>query len=406
MSFLKNIKKGLTTSKLTRIYLDHASAMPMYKEAVKAMTPFLVDNFGNASSIHFEGQEAKNALHEARSKVAQILQIQPAGVIFTSGGTESNNLAIRGVVSTKRRDGTPMNQMEIITTKIEHPATEKTLVYLSRKGVKIHYVSVDAGGQVILSELRGLINEQTILVCISYVNSEIGTIEDIGAVSRVLEQEQALGQHVLLFIDASQAPLWLPCELPRHKINLMSLDAGKFGGPKGVGILACGKGIKLEAITFGGGQENGLRPGTEPLAQIVGGVKALEIAQQSYLSRSESVRNLRDYFMAKLTNEISGCIVNGSVGEKRVANNVNVSIPGIDSEFVVVVLDTHGVSASTRSACSAAGGGESTVVKAISGDSARASSTLRFTLGEDTTKAELDKTVAILAKHVEELKNL
>ena len=406
MSFLGDINKVLIPTKVNRIYLDHAAATPMHHEAVRAMIPYLIKNFGNASAIHFEGQQAKDALKEARVKVARVLQTQPAGVTFTSGGTESNNLAIRGVVSARRKVGLSLDQMEIITTKIEHPATLRTLDYLAGEGVKVHYVSVDAGGRIILSELRDLINKQTILVCTSYVNSEIGIIEDIGAVSRVLGQEVAHGQHILLYVDAAQAPLWLPCELPRHKVDLMSFDAGKFGGPKGVGILVRGKGVELEPVTFGGGQENGLRPGTEPLAQIVGCVKALEIAQQSWQSRSESVVKVRDYFIAKLMKEIPGIVINGSVGEKRIANNINISIPGIDSEFAVVVLDTHSVSASTRSACSVAGGGESTVVKAISGDHARASSTIRFTLGETTTKAELDKTVSILVKHVDELRKL
>ena len=399
--FINKFVAGQRTSDTSRVYLDHASATPLYPEVVKAMSPYFREIFGNASAIHQEGQLAKKALDEARAKVAQILQIQPTSVTFTSGGTESNNLAIRGVVANKRKIGIPFAQMEIITTRIEHPATIKTMDYLAREGVKIHYVAVDSNGRVILTELKKLINVQTILVVVSYVNSEIGTIEDLGAIKRLLIKGAPSLQHILLYVDASQAPLWLPCELARFKIDLMSFDASKFGGPKGVGILAHGKGIDLEPIIFGGGQENGLRPGTEPLAQIVGATIALGIAQGSWLERSLSVRKMRDYFILQLTRKIPGMIINGDIGMNRVANNVNLSILGLDSEFAVVVFDTHGVAISTKSACSSAGGGKSAVVMEISGEVGRATSTLRFTLGETNTKKEIDKTVAILIKHLD-----
>ena len=393
--------KSIRTPAVTRIYLDYASATPLLPGVKAVMEPFWTSMFGNPSAIHTEGAQAKAALTTARASVASILQIQPSGVTFTSGGTESNNLAILGSVSALRGKGIPYTAMEIITTRIEHPATLRTVEHLSGEGVTVHYVAVDSVGRIMLSELKTLLSAKTVLVSVAYVNSEIGTIEDIGAISRIIKAHvRTNNTKTVLHVDAAQTPLWLPCQLSRLGADLLSLDAGKFGGPKGVGVLAHTKDVTLTPVTYGGGQEAGVRPGTESLVAIVGFTKALELANQNWENNQASVIVLRDYFIAEIKKAIPGVILNGAVDDSRVANNVNISILGLDSEFAVISLDVAGIACSTKSACSSVGGGESTVVMAISGDMARASSTLRFSLGVSTTKSELDQVVAVLSAHI------
>ena len=382
-----------------RIYLDFAAATPVHPSVIDAMAPFQSDVFGNLSAIHSEGVAAKAAVTAARANVARVLGVQPAGVTFTSGGTESNNLAIQGVVAALRRQGVAYTDMEIITTAIEHPATLRTVEYLAEEGVTVRYVLVNDVGRVELQELAKLLSPKTVLVTVAYVNSEIGTIQDLGAIARVIKKHNHdTGATTLLHTDAAQAPLWLPCMLSQHGVDLLSLDAGKFCGPKGVGVLARVKGVELRTVSHGGGQEAGLRPGTEPVALVVGLATALTLAQSEWKERAEKVSALRDYFITELTKAIPSLEVNGPSGNDRVANNVNISIPGLDSEFAVISLDVAGIAASTKSACSSAGGGESVVVMAISNNKARASSTLRFTLGSDTTKDEIDSTIVTLQK--------
>ncbi len=400
MFTLWSSKKG-DLQKTKRIYLDYASATPLRREVLEAMMPYLTESFGNPGSIHTEGQIAKAAVTNARATVARTLAVQPECVTFTSGGTESNNLGIIGAVKARHDSGVPHNQIEIITTEIEHPATSKAFDYLGELGVVVKYAPVNEGGEIILSELQSLLTPATLLVSVAYVNSEIGVIQDIGAISRLLAKFSK--QHestIFLHVDAAQAPLWLPCELSRLGCDLMSLDAGKFGGPKGVGVLVHQKRVLISNISYGGGQERGLRPGTESVASIVGFATALDIAQKSWTSNSKKVGALQQYFYQKLSEMIPLAVINGVVGEARVANNINISIPGIDSEFAVVTLDVAGIAISTKSACSSAGGGASTVVETITNDVARASTTLRFSLGVETTHHDIDTAVKVLANHV------
>lgn len=430
-----------------RTYLDYASASPLRAEVLAGMMPYLTESFGNPGSIHAEGQIAKAAVTDARIKVARALSVQPECVTFTSGGTESNNLGIFGVVKACHESGVPYEEIEVITTKIEHPATSKTFEYLGGLGVVVKYAPVDEGGQIILSELQALLAPTTLLVSVAYVNSEIGVIQDIGAISRLISKytkqqaferttemsatssvqtkaddpyslcgEENFGLNkregyrlrsfdIFLHVDAAQAPLWLPCELARLGCDLMSLDAGKFGGPKGVGALVHQKRVAITNISYGGGQESGLRPGTESVALIVGFALAFELAQKTYSKNSESVGALQQYFYQKLSEMIPTAVINGVVGESRVANNINISIPNIDSEFAVVTLDVAGFAISTKSACSSAGGGASAVVQTITNDTARASTTLRFSLGVETTSQDIDTVLTVLANHVSKISN-
>lgn len=383
----------------TRIYLDYAAATPLRHEVAVAMREIYESSYANPSSIHAEGVTIRKKIEAAREHVAGILEVRSDGVVFTTGGTESNNLAVFGAIEAARVAGTAYEDMEVITTKLEHPSLLRACEALVGRGVTVHYAPVDVEGIIELKEFGALVSEKTVLVATAYVNSEIGTIQPLRKLSKVLKEVSPKG---LLLVDGAQAPLWLPCQLDRIGADILTLDGGKVYGPKGSGVIALRHGVELAATLFGGGQEAGLRPGTENPALIVGLETALAIAQENHEMR-QGYAKLRDYFIEEME-KIDGVVLNGS-RENRVTNNINISIPGIDSEFAVITLDEKGVAASTKSACSGARSGLSEVVMAISGDAARAASTIRFTLGETTNQAQIDKVVAILREHVERVRH-
>jgi cysteine desulfurase len=263
------------------------------------------------------------------------------------------------------------------------------------------YAPVKDDGQLDMTALRTLIDSSVVLLTLAYVNSEVGVITDTRAVRRLLDEvEKKMGTTIRLHVDGAQAPLWLPCQLVRIGADLLSLDGGKCGGGKGIGALVMKKGVTIAPLLRGGGQEMGLRPGTEPVHLIAAFATALQEAQSGWQKRSEKVTAVRDYALAEIAKQIPSAVVNGPEGEARVANNVHISIPGLDAEFAVITLDTHGIAASTKSACSSKGGGASVVVLAMTGDETRATATLRFTLGPDTTTADIDQMLVVLTKHV------
>lgn len=382
-----------------RIYLDYAAATPVRKEVLKKMKPHMYSHFGNAGAIHAEGVFAKKSIAEARERLASTLRIRPEGIVFTASGTESNNLALLGVIESLHRKGRAYADMEVVSSAIEHASVLEVLMYLQSKGVVMRYVAVDAQGVISLPSLQECLTEKTVLVTFAYVNSEIGTIQPIRKIARTVRKFQK-DTHTQIHIhsDAAQAPLWLPCALDQLACDSLTLDAGKCYGPKGIGVLAFTHGVSLIPLYFGGGQEAGYRPGTENTASIVGAVESLCIAQELYEERSVKTVALRDMFITELLT-LEGCILNGS-REDRVANNVHISIPGVDSEFAVICLDEAGIACATKSACGGAKGDGSTVVRAITGDNARSKSTIRFTLGEATTKSEIRSTVNVLRSHI------
>tara|TARA_B100000508_G_scaffold56124_1_gene43734 strand:- start:1993 stop:3192 length:1200 start_codon:yes stop_codon:yes gene_type:complete len=385
-----------------RVYLDWAAATPLLPEAKAAMEPYLGELYGNPSAIHQEGVVARRAVEEAREKVARAVQVRPEYVTFTAGGTEANNLAILGVIKELQASGREFSDMEVVTTRIEHPSVLRTMEELVRLGVAVKHVSVDEVGKVAIAELRGLLNEKTVLVSVAYANSEIGTVQPLHSIKKALkEAEQRLGTTINFHVDAAQAPLWLRCQLDAVGADFMTLDTAKCCGPKGVGILVRSHRAAISEVTFGGGQESGLRPGTENVAGIVGAGVALEWAQIGWQERAEQARTVRDQAIEHIQAETPEAILNGAEGEDRIANNINISLPGLDTEFTTVVLDKEGFAVSTKSACSGAGGGESAVVKEISSDPARASSTLRITLGPDTTFEQLKTLSAVLKAHID-----
>lgn len=407
MRFWHHLKKPKATPSVAadRVYLDYAAATPMTEAAVTAMTRFMRDDFGNPGGIHKEGVLAKRALEAYRTNVARTLQVPESGVVFTSGGTESNNLALRGIIEALQAAGRSYQSMTIVSTKLEHPATLRTLEGLAALGVTVLYAPVMEDGQLDIVAFKNLLTPAVVLVSLAYVNSEVGVITDCRNVRRVLdEHEKKTAAKIYFHVDGAQAPLWLPCDLPRLGADLLSLDGGKCGGGKGIGALAMKRGIQIAPLLRGGGQEMGLRPGTEPVHLIAAFATAFREAQKNWQTRSDAVALVRDYALAQITKLIPTAVINGPQVEWRVANNIHISIPGIDAEFAVITLDTHGIAASTKSACSSKGGGASTVVLAMTGDEARATSTLRFTLGPDTTTADIDQMLGALTAHLETLK--
>lgn len=385
-----------------RIYLDHAASTPTHPLVIEAMMPYITGNYGNPSAIHAEGRTTRRALEAARSTIATIHSVKPAGIIFTAGGTEANNIAIVGFLKKLHHDGKAWDQMEVITTAIEHPSLTETLNEMSKLGVIIKQVQVDNEGKIFLEDLKMQLSIHTVLCTFAYVNSEIGVVQKVHAIARTIrsfEQEQG-DIKIALHIDAAQAPLWLPCDLPRLDADFITLDGAKCGGPKGIGAVVARKAGHFSPIQFGGGQETGVRPGTENVAGIVGLARALLIAQTGREARAEKIIKVRDEALKALTIQLPEAILNGPTGLDRIANNINVSLVGLDTEYAVVVLDQAGIAASTKSACAGAGSGESVVVKTITGDPNRARSTIRLTLHEESKVDEVIKAFNILSQHV------
>ncbi len=367
---------------------------------------------GNPSSIHQEGMKAKKTLDEARRKTAAFFGARPEEIIFTSGGTESNNLSIFGAIGAGKH---------AITTVIEHSSVLECFRELEKRGIKVDYLPVNSGGILELKNLENALRPETILVSIGYANSEIGVIQPIREISKLLTtiySEMSFSGKLLadqplphlakslpstpfrnckkpfFHCDASQAPLYLNCEKEKLGADLITIDGHKIYGPLGVGALFVRRGVKLKPIMFGGGQESGLRPGTENVPAIIGLAEVLELAKKNCEKESARLIILRDFFIAEISREIPQAILNGNY-EGRLPNNINFSFPGTEAEFLALQLDAAGVAVATKSAC-LKNERESYVIKALGGDSRRATSAIRFSLGKDTKRSDLAYTIKVL----------
>ena len=396
--FLKSIGEARRAQKgdSKRIYLDYAAAAPVDARVIRVMEPYWSDVFGNPSSVHKEGMSAKNALDTARARIAKILKTRARDIVFTSGGTEANNIAIKGTVAHLLKEGIAPQAIEIVSTKLEHPSILEVLNGMAEVGVKVLYAPVMSDGMIDAQAFEKLLTPHTRLVTFAYAQSELGVVNDVKKLSRIvrLYRQSQKTEYPFVHIDASQAPLWLPLQMDSLGVDMMTLDAGKCRGPKGVGTLALRGAISLSPVTLGGSQENGKRPGTENLPLILGMAEALSLAQDDFEKRAKTVAHVRDYFFEALASAFPDVVIHGSRAS-RIANNVNVSIPTIDGEYAVVWLDSRGVSASTKSACSGSTGG-SDAVRVLGGSDEDALGTLRFTLGEETTKNDVDTVISIL----------
>ncbi len=375
-----------------QIYLDHAATTYLDLRVKKEMDLVLEKVYANPGSLHQYGLKAKELLGRCRTRVAEIIKADPSEIIFTSGGTESINLAIKGIAFSKGKG-------HIITSKIEHPAGLRTCEYLEKKGFSITYLEVDQDGLVNPKEVEKVIRKDTILISIMYANNEIGTIEPIAEIGAVAERHK-----IPFHTDACQAG-FLDLDVKKLKIDLMTLNGGKIYGPKGSGILYVKKGIKLEPLIHGGGQERGLRSGTENLANIVGFTKALELAQKEKEAENKRLVGLRDYFIQEVLKRIPKVFLNGDP-TKRLANNANISFLDVEGESVLLYLDHKGIMVSTGSACSSEKLEISHVLDAIGLKHDAAHGSIRFTLGKKTTKEELDYTVKELIPIIKSLRQI
>lgn len=386
-----------------RIYLDAAATTPVRPEVLAAMDPFWRRDFGNPAALYKEGVTAQRALIRARTKIARTLYVRAEEITFTSGGTEANNLAIMGVVTSHLKRGRKPETLHVITTKLEHSSILACVEELERIGVRVTYAPVKSDGRVDLQAFEAMLTPETVLVSVHLVNNEIGVIQPLRDVARRIAAYKALHPDaaITLHTDASQAPLFLDCSPERLGVNLLTLDGQKVYGPKGIGFLFHQRKISLEPIIRGGGQEGGLRSGTEPLPLIVGLAEALVIAAKEREATSARIQLLRDRFVEDLRARIPQMLINGGMVD-RIPNNVNISIPAINTEFLTIHLDKAGIAVATKSACLRDEPG-SLVVSSLGYDAARSESTLRLTLGLYTTGEELERAAETIGRIVVQL---
>lgn len=377
-----------------KIYLDNAATTRLDERVFRAMKPYFDKQYGNASSIHYLGQEAYLDLQKAKERVAKLIGGRAESVVFTSGASEANNLILKGVALANQAKGN-----KIVVSNIEHPCVRESANELARAGFQIAYAEVNKEGVVTPEALEKVVDKETILVSIMTVNNEIGTINDITALAKVAHKHGAY-----FHTDAVQAVPYLKLDIKKMGIDLLSLSGHKFYGPKGVGVAYIAKGIKVKPLIIGGGQEGGLRAGTYNMPGIIGLAAALEIAYKERSAYLKRVKSLRDYFWNRLNKEIAGLELNGSM-KHRVPANLNVMFGSIEGEAILIDLSTKGICVSTGSACSATDLRASYVLRAIGLDKNKLNSNIRFSLGRFNTKAEVDYTIKCLKKTVNRLRS-
>ena len=363
---------------MNRIYLDHAATTPMRREVIEAMQPYLSQYFGNPSSLHHFGKEAANAINDAREKVAQILSARPDEIVFVSGGTESDNLAVLGVAYANRDRG-----KHIITTQIEHYAVLEPCRFLEREGWRVTYLPVDRSGMVDPEDVREAITDETVLISVMHANNEIGTLQPLKEIG-ILAKERGAYFHT----DAVQTFSHIPIQVDEIHADLLSFSGHKFYGPKGVGGLYVRKGTAITPYLHGGYQEFRLRAGTENVAGIMGVGKAVQLATLEMDAQTAYITALRDRLVKSLL-EIEGVRLNGHPSQ-RLPNNINITAELVDGEAMLINLDFKGIAVSTGSTCTAASKGPSHVLTAIGLSYEDARSALRITLGKDNTEQEIE----------------
>lgn len=396
---------------MKKIYLDNSATTKVDKVVVTAMSKYWSEDFGNPSSIHSMGLKAKVVLQKARKTISSFLNAHDREIVITSGGTEANNLAIFGLVNAERQKGRKYSDIHIITTEIEHSSIYECLKELESRGAKIDYLKVNQYGLINPKDLRELITKYTLLVSVGYANSEIGVIQPIKEIIKEIRHKRKEFTEnrfsvPYFHIDASQAGLYLNMNVEELGVDLMTLDAQKMYGPKGIGVLYIRNGVEISPIIFGGGQEKGLRSGTENVPLIVGMACALELAWKNKNKESVRLEKLRDNFFTNVKKIIPNIIINGDL-KNRLPNNINISIPGQDGEMMVLRLDELGIICSSASAC-ASGEGESKVVRKIAEKTessseeinTRAQSTIRFSLGKETNIGNIKTLLKSLKKAV------
>lgn len=379
------------------VFLDYASITPIDKRVAKKMREVEEMTFANPSALYSSAILAKSLVSDARQKISDILNVSKSDLVFTSGGTEANNLAILGVFNRfKSGDFTP----HFVTTTIEHPSVLEVFKQIEKIGGEVTYVEIAESGVVQSKDIVDAVKSNTVLVSVMYANNEIGTIQPIHEISRAIKDSRSkntLYHTPYLHTDASQAGLYLSLNMQKLGVDMMTLDGIKMYGPRGAGILALKSLVEISPITFGGGQEQGLRSGTENVPAIVGLAEALVIAEQMKENEGERVKEIRDYAISEIKNNFKTADLNGSA-ENRLPNNINFCFKGLDAEFAVIQLDVLGVSASYSSSCRTLKDDSSSyVIKNIGRENCELSS-LRFTLGRESRKSDIDFLIQCLKK--------
>lgn len=387
---------------MKRVYLDHAAATPVDPQVLDAMQPFFSKQFGNAGGLYEEGRLANKTLEFARETIARVIGARAEEIIFTSGGTESDNLAIFGVAGKQ-----PAPRCHIITTAFEHHAVLHPCQRLEKEGFDVTYLDVGEDGIVDPNDVKKALRPETILVTIMYANNEIGTIQPIREIAETIKEyrTQNKSAHPYFHTDACQAAGYLNINVCDLGVDMMTVNASKIYGPKGIGMLYRAMGVPLKPMIVGGGQEMRMRGGTENIPLVVGFAKALQLTQDMRVAESKRLSALRDYFIKELMRRISKTVLNGDAN-KRLPNNVNVSILDIEGEALVLYCDAKGIAFSTGSACTSESLDPSHVILALGKPYEFAHSSMRFTLGRSTTKEDLDYVLEVLPKTTEWLRTV
>ena len=382
---------------MKRIYMDHAATTPLEKEVFEAMQPYFSEKFGNASSLHKFGRESREVIEESREIIARVINASPDEIYFTSGGTESDNLAIKGVAFRNKKE----NKRHIMTSKIEHHAVLHTCQYLEKIGFRVDYVPVDKYGMINVNDLEEKITKETSVISVMHANNEIGTIEPIREIGEILKEKE-----IYFHTDAVQTVGKIPIDVEKLNVDLLTISAHKIYGPKGVGALYVRKGTKIDPILHGGGHEKGLRSGTENVPGIVGLAKAIELAEKRMKNgESERLERLKDKIIKEVLSNMDKVKLNGHP-KLRLPNNVNFSFYGIEGEALVLKLDSYGIATSTGSACSSKSLEPSHVLIAIGLRPEDAHGSLRITLGKENTEEDVSYLLEVLPKVVNELREI
>jgi len=377
---------------MKQIYLDNAATTKVDEQVLKTMIPYFNDKFGNASSQHMMGQDAKNAMEKSRKIIAKSFGAKTHEIIFTSGGTESNNFALKGLFFENYPE-----KDHIITTKIDHDCVLNACKWLETQGAKVTYLDVDREGFVDLNQLKNSLSEKTILVSVIHGNNETGTIQDLGKIGKICKEKK-----VLFHTDACQSFTKVPIDVKTQDIDLITLNAHKIHGPKGVGALYIRDGIKITPFFHGGGHEQKLRSGTENVSGIVGFSKSIDVANKKDVKR---MAELRDKLIKEVL-KIPDTKLNGPTGEKRLANNINISFNNIEGEAIGGYLENDGIYTSTGSACSSHSLESSHVLKAIGLTPVQANSSLRISISKYTTDEDINYFLEKLSKVVGKLRKI
>ena len=386
---------------MRRVYLDNSATTPVDPRVVAAMLPYLTEKFGNPSSVHFFGQEARASVDRARREVAALVGARPNEIVLLSGGTEANNLAIRGVTDAAREHG-----RHVITSQIEHSAVRGVCDELERRGWEVTRLPVYDDGVVRVEDVRAALRPDTVLVTVMLANNEIGTIQPVGEIGALVRAERERGRrHLRLHTDAVQAAGRMTVDVDSLQCDLLSLSAHKLNAPKGVGALYVRRGVRLTPQNVGGHQERERRAGTESVASIVAFGEAARLAREELGQRVEHLRRLRDRFEEGVAARVSDLVFNGH-RERRLPHLSNISFRYIEGEGLLINLDMQGVAVSTGSACSSGSLEPSPVIRALGRDDELARGSIRFSLGKDTTEADIDYVLEVLPRCVENLRRL